>query len=164
MSDYQDLGYGERPGSVTDTGAGPGTGAAVDQIVFRWEGNQGRQGTGMMAVAHSCAAERAEELGRELGPLLWVSGPGAARPSVVRTLSRDGDVMLVQRWPTTDRAGRPSTVSHVLIGAPGTLKTRQCLGLAYGGWSTQASAEQAAGPCPCSRARSSTRWRGNGCR
>ncbi|MER6310381.1 hypothetical protein [Streptomyces sp. NPDC001657] len=117
----------------------------VHQVIFRWDGNQGRQGTGMKAVAHSCTAERAEELGRELGPLLWVSGAAAPRPSVVRTVSRDGDVMLVQRWPTTDRGGRPSTVSHVLIGAPGTLKTRQSLGLAYGGWSPRESAEQATG-------------------
>ena len=71
----------------------------VQQVVYRWDGNHGRQGTGMNAVAHSCDAERAEELGRELGPLLWVSGAAAARPSVVRTLSRDGDVLLVQRWP-----------------------------------------------------------------
>jgi hypothetical protein len=117
----------------------------VHQVVFRWDGNQGRQGTGMKAVAHSCPAERAEELGRELGPLLWVSGTAAARQSVVRTLSRDGDVMLVQRWPTTDRGGRPSTISHVLIGAPGTLKTRQCLGLSYGGWGSRESAEKASG-------------------
>lgn len=122
---------------------------SVHQIVFRWEGNQGgRQGTGMKAVAHSCAADRAEQLGRDLGPLLWVSGPGAARPSVVRTLSRDGEVLLVQRWPTTDRTGRPSTISHVLVGVPGTLKTRQCLALAYGGWGKRESAERATGLQP----------------
>lgn len=124
---------------------GVDTGGSVHQVVFRWDGNQGRQGTGMKAVAHSCSPERAEELGRELGPLLWVSGTAASRQSVVRTLSRDGDVMLVQRWLTTDRAGRPSTISHVLIGAPGTLKTRQCLGLSYGGWGSRESAEKAAG-------------------
>ncbi|UIX32457.1 hypothetical protein [Streptomyces sp. GQFP] len=118
---------------------------SVHQLVFRWEGNHGRQGTGMKAVAHSCSAERAEQLGRELGPLLWVSGPGAARPSVVRTLSRDGEVLLARRWPTKDPYGRPSTISHVLVGAPGTLKTRQCLGLAYGGWGPRESAEQASG-------------------
>lgn len=117
----------------------------MHQVVFRWDGNQGRQGTGMKAVAHSCSAGRAEELGRELGPLLWVSGTAASRQSVVRTLSRDGDVMLVQRWPTTDRGGRPSTISHVLIGDPGTLKTRQCLGLSYGGWGSRESAEKASG-------------------
>ncbi|WP_330289237.1 hypothetical protein [Streptomyces sp. NBC_00576] len=122
---------------------------SVHQIVFRWEGNQGgRQGTGMKAVAHSCPADRAEQLGRELGPLLWVSGPGAARPSVVRTLSRDGEVLLVQRWPTMDRTGRPSTISHVLMGPPGTLKTRQCLALAYGGWGKRESAERATGSQP----------------
>jgi len=115
----------------------------VHQVVFRWDGNQGRQGTGMNAVAHSCDAGRAEELGRELGSLLWVSGTAAARPSVVRTLSRDGDVLLVQRWPTKDRGGRPSTISHVLAGDRGTLNTERCLGLAYRGWCKQESAEQA---------------------
>lgn len=119
---------------------------SVHQIVFRWDGNHGRQGTGMNAVAHSCDAGRAEELGRELGPLLWVSGAAAARPSVVRTLSRDGDVLLVQRWPTTDRGGRPSTVSHVLVGDRGTLQPGRCLGLAYnGGWRKQERAEQESG-------------------
>ncbi|MFJ8634403.1 hypothetical protein [Streptomyces sp. NPDC093568] len=126
MNDYQDRG-------------------SVHQVVYRWDGNHGRQGTGMNAVAHSCDAGRAEELGRELGPLLWVSGGQAARSSVVRTLSRDGDVLLVQRWPTTDRGGRPSTVSHVLVGGPGTLKVRQCLGLARGGWGSREKAESATG-------------------
>ncbi|MER5942265.1 hypothetical protein ABT121_33725 [Streptomyces sp. NPDC001928] len=121
---------------------------SVEQVVYRWDGNHGRQGTGMNAVAHSCDAERAEELGRELGPLLWVSGAAAARPSVVRTLSGDGDVLLVQRWPTTDRGGRPSTVSHVLVGDRGSLKVRQCLGLADGGWRRQEKAEQASGQLP----------------
>ncbi|WP_328423194.1 hypothetical protein [Streptomyces sp. NBC_00443] len=120
----------------------------VHQAVFRWDGNHGRQGTGMNAVAHSCEPERAEELGRELGPLLWVSGAAAARPSVVRTVSRDGDVLLVQRWPTTDRGGRPSTVSHVLIGDRGTLGVRECLGLAYRGGRKQEKAEQASGRLP----------------
>ncbi|MGW8062004.1 hypothetical protein ACVV2G_06910 [Streptomyces ziwulingensis] len=122
---------------------GPDGGAgSVHQVVFRWEGNHGRQGTGMNAVARSCTAERAGELGRELGPLLWVSGAAASRPSTVRTLSRDGDVMLVRRWPTTDPGGRPSTVSHVLVGDPGTLKTRQCLALAYGDWGTRQEAAE----------------------
>lgn len=141
MSDFQ----GRRPADRAPFGTAGGLGD-VHQVVFRWDGNQGRQGTGMTAVAHSCSAGRAEELGRELGSLLWVSGTASPRPSVVRTLSRDGDVMLVQRWPTTDRGGRPSTVSHALIGDPRFLKTRQCLGLAYGGWGTQESAEAAAGP------------------
>ncbi|MFF2514096.1 hypothetical protein [Streptomyces sp. NPDC058086] len=147
MSDFGDrrspATHGEQAGAH---GPGDGgTGGSVHQVVFRWDGNQGRQGTGMKAVAHSCSAGRAEELGRELGPLLWVSGTAASRQSVVRTLSRDGDVMLVQRWPTTDRGGRPSTISHVLIGDPGTLKTRQCLGLSYGGWGSRESAEKASG-------------------
>ncbi|MFD0429711.1 hypothetical protein ACFQ60_24850 [Streptomyces zhihengii] len=97
----------------------------MDQVVFRWGGNQGRQDTGMTAVAHSCPPRRAAELGRELGPLLWVTGTDEPRPSVVRTVSQDGQVMLVQRWPTTDRSGRPSTVSHVLTG-PGRSSAPVC--------------------------------------
>ncbi|GAX55824.1 hypothetical protein [Streptomyces olivochromogenes] len=154
MSDFQDrvsdfrdrrspAAHGDQAGAQGPGGGGAG--GSVHQVVFRWDGNQGRQGTGMKAVAHSCPAERAEELGRELGPLLWVSGAAAARQSVVRTVSQDGDVMLVQRWPTTDRGGRPSTISHVLIGDPATLKTRQCLGLSYGGWGSRESAEKASG-------------------
>lgn len=151
MSDVQSGNPG-RGDSATGRGPGGGTGVtggtdSVHQVVFRWDGNHGRQGTGMNAVARSCTAERAEEVGRELGPLLWVSGAAASRPSTVRVLPRDGGVMLVRRWPTTDRGGRPSTVSHVLVGGPGTLKTRQCLGLAYGGWGTrQEVAETASGP------------------
>ncbi|MDT0456999.1 hypothetical protein RM550_14855 [Streptomyces sp. DSM 41527] len=151
MSDFQErrppAGRGG-PGRGGPGGGGPGGGGAagpVHQVVFRWDGNQGRQDTGMKAVAHSCPAGRAEQLGRELGPLLWVSGAAARRQSVVRTLSRDGEVMLVQRWPTTDRGGRPSTVSHVLVGDPRALKTRQCLGLSHGGWGSRESAERAAG-------------------
>ncbi|MFE0255388.1 hypothetical protein [Streptomyces sp. NPDC059010] len=120
----------------------------VHQVVFRWDGNQGRQDTGMHAVAHSCEAGRAEELGRDLGSLLWVSGAAAARPSVVRTLSRDGDVLLVQRRPTKDRGGRPSTVSHVLVGDHDTLTPGRCLTLAYGGWRGQGEVEQASGGLP----------------
>lgn len=124
---------------------GDDTAGSVHQMIFRWDGNQGRQGTGMTAVAHSCTADRAEELGRELGPLLWVSGASATRPSVVRALSRDNHVMLVRRWPTVDRAGRPSTLSYALVGDPQYLKTRLCLGLAYGGWGNREKAEQATG-------------------
>ncbi|MFF3174330.1 hypothetical protein ACFVQ0_17065 [Streptomyces sp. NPDC057900] len=152
MSDFHDRGPahrdpagprgqgGQRP---RRRGEGPGT---VHQAVFRWEGNQGRQGTGMKAVAHSCPAELADELGRELGPLLWVSGTAAPYPSVVRTRTADDRIMLVRRWPTTDRGGRPSTVSHALIGDARSLGTEICLGLAYGKWiSPRESAEQASG-------------------
>lgn len=150
MSDFQDRNPfpGGPAGPRGPEGGGGATGGPVHQVVFRWDGNHGRQGTGMNAVAHSCDPGRAEELGRELGPLLWVSGTAAARPSVVRTLSRDGDVLLVQRWPTTDRGGRPSTVSHVLIGDRGTLEPGRCLGLAYGGWRKRETAEQASGHQP----------------
>ncbi|GFH36542.1 hypothetical protein [Streptomyces pacificus] len=117
----------------------------VDQMVFRWGGNRGRQGTGMTAVASSCPAERAEEIGRELGSLLWMTGSDEPRPSVVRTIRPDGEVMLVQRWPTTDAVGRRSTVSHVLVGPGGVLKTRLCLGLAHQGWGGRSQAEQVSG-------------------
>lgn len=152
MSDFRD----RDPVHAEPAGVrGPADGDAestVHQVVFRWEGNHGRQDTGMNAVARSCSAERAEEVGRDLGRLLWVSGAAAERHSVVRALSRDGDVLLVQRWPTTDRAGRRSTVSQVLIGAPKTLKTYQCLGLSYRGWGDRDAAERATGrldPIPC---------------
>ncbi|MEW1871844.1 hypothetical protein AB0420_27680 [Streptomyces caelestis] len=150
MSDFQDRNpFPDDPaGPRGPEGGGGATGGSVHQVVFRWDGNHGRQGTGMNAVAHSCDPGRAGELGRELGPLLWVSGAAAARPSVVRTLSRDGDVLLVQRWPTTDRGGRPSTVSHVLIGDRQALGPGRCLGLAYGGWREQATVEQASGRRP----------------
>ncbi|TXS35392.1 hypothetical protein EAO77_36820, partial [Streptomyces sp. t39] len=118
---------------------------SVDQVVFRWGGNQGRQATGMTAVAHSCPPRRADELGLELGPLLWVTGSDDPRPSVVRTVSQDNQVMLVQRWPTTDPSGRPSTVSHVLTGSGRILDPRTCLSLAYGGWGERSKAEQASG-------------------
>ncbi|KUF13569.1 hypothetical protein [Streptomyces silvensis] len=149
MSDFQDR--GTAPGGPTGP-RGPDGGdtaeRSVHQVVFRWDGNHGRQDTGMTAVAHSCVPERAAELGRELGPLLWVSGAAAERPSVVRTLSLDGDVLLVQRRPTTDRSGRPSTVSHVLIGDRGVLQPEQCLGLAYGGWRERETVEQLSGRQP----------------
>ncbi|MEU2870175.1 hypothetical protein ABZ769_13370 [Streptomyces olivoreticuli] len=145
MNDFQDRRPAHRAPAGTTGQGSSGTAGSVHQVVFRWDGNQGRQGTGMKAVAHSCSSERAEELGRELGPLLWVSGARAPRQSIVRTLSRSGEVMLVQRWPTTDRGGRPSTVSHVLVGEPQTLKTRRSLGLAHGGWGQRESAEQATG-------------------
>ncbi|MGW3404336.1 hypothetical protein [Streptomyces zhihengii] len=139
----------ERDSREPAAGTGPATGGdragAVDQVVFRWGGNQGRQDTGMTAVAHSCPPRRAAELGRELGPLLWVTGTDEPRPSVVRTVSQDGQVMLVQRWPTTDRSGRPSTVSHVLAGPGRILDPRTCLSLAYGGWGERSAAEQASG-------------------
>ncbi|MEU3205856.1 hypothetical protein ABZ702_18650 [Streptomyces cyaneofuscatus] len=117
---------------------------ALDQVVFRWDGNQGRSSTGMAAVAHSCPPEHADALGRELGPLLWVSGP-SPRPSSVRVRSRSGATLLVQRWPVTDRGGRPSTACHVLIGDGNTLNPRWCLGLGGTAWSDPATAGTASG-------------------
>lgn len=120
---------------------------ALDQVVFRWDGNQGRSRTGMAAVARSCSAGEADALGRELGPLLWVSGP-SPRPSSVRIRSRSGATLLAQRWPTTDRGGRPSTACHVLIGDGDTLNPMRCLGLSGNAWSDPATAENASGQLP----------------
>ncbi|MFF3092003.1 hypothetical protein [Streptomyces cyaneofuscatus] len=120
---------------------------ALDQVVFRWDGNQGRSSAGMAAVARSCSPERADALGRELGPLLWVSGP-SPRPSSVRVRSRSGATLLVQRWPVTDRGGRPSTACHVLIGDGNTLNPMWCLGLGGTAWSDPTTAETASGRLP----------------
>ncbi|MDF9804879.1 hypothetical protein M2436_003426 [Streptomyces sp. HB372] len=126
-----------------------GPGGRLDQVVFRWDGNQGRSSTGMAAVAHSCSAERAESLRRELGPLLWVPGPGPApRASSVRVSSRAVGTVLLQRWPTLDRGGRPSTACHAVFGGAGTLTPLRCLGLGGSAWSRRAVAETAAGGLP----------------
>lgn len=126
-----------------------GPGGRLDQVVFRWDGNQGRSSTGMAAVAHSCSAERAESLRRELGPLLWVPGPGPApRPSSVRVSSRAVGTVLLQRWPTLDRGGRPSTACHAVFGDADTLTPLRCLGLGGTAWSDRAVAETAAGGLP----------------
>ncbi|MEU4031346.1 hypothetical protein [Streptomyces anulatus] len=126
-----------------------GPGGRLDQVVFRWDGNQGRSSTGMAAVAHSCSAERAESLRRELGPLLWVSGPGPApRASSVRVSSRAVGTVLLQRWPTLDRGGRPSTACHAVFGDADTLTPLRCLGLGGSAWSDRAVAETAAGGLP----------------
>ncbi|MFE2585372.1 hypothetical protein [Streptomyces sp. NPDC059378] len=99
----------------------------LDQIVFRWEGNRDRNGTGITAVAYSCAGERAEELREELAPLLRVEG--SERPSQVRQLSRSGDVVVVNRRSGLDAHGRTSTESHALVGGRTVLKPRFCLTL-----------------------------------
>ncbi|WP_030592606.1 hypothetical protein [Streptomyces anulatus] len=125
---------------------GPGR---LDQVVFRWDGNQGRSHSGMAAVAHSCSAERAESLRRELGPLLWVPGPGPSpRTSSVRVPSRTGGTVLLQRWPTLDRGGRPSTACHAVFGDADTLTPLRCLGLGGSAWSDRAVAETATGGLP----------------
>ncbi|MFI2606479.1 hypothetical protein [Kitasatospora sp. NPDC018619] len=126
-------------------GTGPGR-ESVDQIVFRWQGNQGRRGAGLAAAAWSCPREEADDLGRELAPFLRVDG--APCPSVVRTRLRDGRAALVQRWPTADAGGRPSTAAHVLVGPSGLLGPRRCLGLRDWTWSGPEFAEQAHGGQP----------------
>ncbi|OCC11610.1 hypothetical protein [Streptomyces sp. PTY087I2] len=127
----------------------PGPSDRLDQVVFRWDGNQGRSSTGMAAVAHSCSAERAESLRYELGPLLWVPGHGPEpRPSSVRVPSRTGGTVLLQRWPTLDRGGRPSTACHAVFGDPDTLTPLHCLGLGGSAWSDRAVAKTVSGTLP----------------
>ncbi|MGW3040177.1 hypothetical protein ACWC9T_09045 [Kitasatospora sp. NPDC001159] len=118
----------------------------IHQIVFRWQGNQGRRGAGMAAAAWSCSPERAEELSRELAPLLRVDG--AVRPSLVRTLTKRKEVAVIRRWPTADPGGRPNTACHLLLSQqPDLLGPR--LSLALNGWTfgTQRFAEQATDRC-----------------
>ncbi|MFD8750212.1 hypothetical protein ACFV0O_04420 [Kitasatospora sp. NPDC059577] len=118
---------------------------SVDQVVFRWKGNQGRRSSGMAATAWSCSPERADDLSRELAPLLRVDG--AARPSLVRTLTKRGEAAVIRRWPTTDAGGRPNTACHLLLGDQDLLGPR--LALALYGWpfGSQEFAETTTGRC-----------------
>ncbi|MFH8882048.1 hypothetical protein [Streptomyces californicus] len=118
----------------------------LDQVVFRWDGNRGRASSGMAAVAYSCSAERADALCRELGPLLWVPDSGAPpRRSSVRVVLRGDATVLLQRWPTLDRGGRPSSACHAVIGNAELLTPRLCLGLGGSAWSNPAVTETATG-------------------
>ncbi|MFH9394377.1 hypothetical protein [Streptomyces sp. NPDC017556] len=126
-----------------------GPGGRLDQVVFRWNGNQGRSISGMTAVAHSCSAERAESLLRDLGPLLWVPGPvPAPRRSSVRVSSQTCGTVLLQRWPTLDRGGRPSMACHAVFGDADTLTPQRCLALGGTAWSDPSVAKTAAGGLP----------------
>ncbi|MEU3322518.1 hypothetical protein [Streptomyces sp. NPDC006785] len=139
---------GDRPDRTGRCGP-PERSGWLDQVVFRWDGNQGRSSSGMAAVAHSCSAERADALLRDLGSLLWVPNTGPdPRPSSVRVPSRTGGIVLLQRWPTRDRGGRPSTACHAVFGDADTLTPLNCLGLGGKAWSDPAVAETASGPLP----------------
>ena len=100
----------------------------LDQILFRWEGNRSRPGTGITAVAYSCERSRAEELRKELAPLLQTEGTG--QPSQVRHVRpRNGEVVVINRRRGPDAHGRASTESYALIGSRDDLKARLCLTL-----------------------------------
>ncbi|WP_427168363.1 hypothetical protein ACQF4J_44450 [Streptomyces sp. C1-1] len=100
----------------------------LDQVVFRWEGNRHRTGTGITAVAYSCERARAEELHEELAPLLQTEG--TAQPSQIRQVRRaDGQIVVINRRRGPDAHGRASTESHALIGSREVLKARVCLTL-----------------------------------
>ncbi|MEU1507095.1 hypothetical protein [Kitasatospora sp. NPDC005748] len=120
--------------------------STVDQIVFRWQGNLGRRGAGMAAAAWSCPPERAEELARELAPLLRVDG--ALRPSLVRTVTKRGEAAVIRRWPTADLGGRPNTACHLLLGHQEVLGARLSLALRDWSFGTKRFAEEATDRCP----------------
>lgn len=127
----------------------PGTAvpdSTVDQIVFRWQGNLGRRGSGIAAAAWSCPPERADELARELAPLLRVDG--ALRPSLVRTVTKRGEAAVIRRWPTADPGGRPNTACHLLLGPQEVLGARLSLALRDWSFGTKRFAEEATDRCP----------------
>ncbi|MEU2283395.1 hypothetical protein ABZ614_15965 [Streptomyces sp. NPDC013178] len=102
----------------------------LHQVVFRWEGNRGRSGTGITAVAYSCEEEYAEELRAELAPLLQAQG--TEQPSQVRYVRpHNGEVVVINRRRGPDAHGRPSTESHALVGDRDVLKARMCLTLGH---------------------------------
>ncbi|BAJ32785.1 MULTISPECIES: hypothetical protein [Kitasatospora] len=117
----------------------------VDQVVFRWQGNQGRRSSGLAPAAWSCPPEVADDLARELAPLLRVDN--AERPGLVRTFTKRDETVVIRRWPTWDAAGRPNTACHLLLGTPHSLTARTALALHDWPISTRQFAEQATGTC-----------------
>ncbi|WP_338681199.1 hypothetical protein QD712_01265 [Streptomyces acidiscabies] len=109
--------------------------ADADLLLFRWEGNRDRYGTGIAASAHSCGETRAEELRLLLAPLLRVEGAQSRRSSVVRCFDpATGEAVVVHRRPALDARGRESTVSRVLVGDPALLTARDSVTLADQHW------------------------------
>ncbi|MFD7734467.1 hypothetical protein ACFV6F_29325 [Kitasatospora phosalacinea] len=117
----------------------------VDQVVFRWQGNQGRRSSGLAPAAWSCPPEVADDLARELAPLLRVDN--AERPGLVRTFTKRDETVVIRRWPTWDAAGRPNTACHLLLGTHHSLTARTALALHDWPISTRQFAEQATGTC-----------------
>ncbi|MFB6889324.1 hypothetical protein ACFCX4_08425 [Kitasatospora sp. NPDC056327] len=122
-----------------------GADRCLDQIVFRWQGNEGRRSTGITAAAWSCSQDRADELARELAPLLRVDR--AVRPSLVSTVTQRGEAAVIQRWPTKDPGGRPSTACHLLLGDPRILNPWRVLSLHAWRFSDPQFAEDTTGEC-----------------
>ncbi|MFJ8589343.1 hypothetical protein ACIRD2_32430 [Streptomyces sp. NPDC093595] len=124
----------------------PAGGAALDQIVFRWDtgagaGRGGASGatgggtTGPGPVAWSPGAEAAEgDLGRAAALLRPTGGDSA--PALVRLRYGDG-VLLAHRSPWRDADGRTGTLCHALVGPADLLDPATCLGLH--GWCWQGS-------------------------
>ncbi|MFE6333533.1 hypothetical protein ACFVOK_09990 [Streptomyces sp. NPDC057798] len=108
---------------------------SLDQLLFRWEGNQNQYVTGIAAAVYSCGDQRAEELRTLLAPLLRVEGAGSRRASLVRYLvPGTGEAVLIHRRPVLDARGRESTVSHALVGSPEVLTAHESISLAASQW------------------------------
>ncbi|MER7575137.1 hypothetical protein [Streptomyces sp. NPDC126514] len=115
---------------MVDTSAEP-----LDQLLFRWEGNQSQYVTGIAAAAYSCGDQRAEQLRTLLAPLLRVEGAGSRRAGLVRYLvPGTGEAVLIHRRPVLDARGRESTVSHALVGSPEVLTPHESISLAASQW------------------------------
>ncbi|MFI6108834.1 hypothetical protein [Streptomyces sp. NPDC051310] len=122
----------------------PAGGAALDQIVFRWDTGAGREGasgatgggtTAPGPVAWSPGAEAAKgDLGRAAALLRPTGGDSA--PALVRLRYGDG-VLLAHRSPWRDADGRTGTLCHALVGPADLLDPATCLGLH--GWCWQGS-------------------------
>jgi hypothetical protein len=105
-------------------------GAPVHQLVFRWDAGHSGGPAGMRAVAYSCDRELAELAFSLAGPALW---GGEREPALVR-LVRGDTVLLLRRRAARDAHGRPSSLSHGLLGNPATLPALLALGLHRWTW------------------------------
>ncbi|MGW5640981.1 hypothetical protein ACWEWQ_40755, partial [Streptomyces sp. NPDC003832] len=118
----------------------------LDQLLFRWEGNQNQYVTGIAAAAYSCGDQRAEDLKSLLAPLLRVEGEGSRRSSLVRCLvPGTREAVLIHRRPAQDARGRDSTVSRALVGSARVLTARESISLSTGDWEWTGVPEDATG-------------------
>ncbi|MEU9861653.1 hypothetical protein AB0D99_12300 [Streptomyces sp. NPDC047971] len=108
----------------------------VDQIVFRWDGENASGSTGFGPVAWSASPDEVETVFGIFGAVLRASGD-ETRPALLRLHQRAG-VLLIRRTPWTDPGGRSSVICHALIGSAELLDPATCLGLH--GWNWEGSA------------------------
>ncbi|MFJ1706549.1 hypothetical protein [Kitasatospora sp. NPDC088346] len=105
----------------------------LHQVFFRWQGNTQSHRTGIAPVSYSCGQDAAWRLYEELAPLLRVEG-GPDRPSLVRTVTSTGEVVLIHRTPSREPGGRPTTDCHALVGTPEQLTVSHCIALVSWKW------------------------------